>query len=108
MKKKKSGPNLIGIVNDWLDKNRPFLYVDDHGSIGLRAEIGLQSKAFGTLWFGSIGSNYAEFVNPNRYAELTDIMIEIDAADPKFFEKLSEHLPSEMKKEWLDELPPKL
>lgn len=101
-KKKKKSPNLIDVVNDWLKANRPFMYVDDNGSIGLRAEEGMQSKAYGVLWFGSIGNSHAEFLNPNRFAEAADTMIEVDAADPDFFKKLAEHLPAKPSKEWLE------
>lgn len=100
-KKKKMKPDLIDVVNDWLKINRPFLYVDDHGSIGLLAEEGMQSKAFGTLWFGSIGNSHAEFLNPDRFATGSDTMIEVQAADPDFFKKLAEHLPAKPDKDWL-------
>lgn len=94
MAKKKSRWNadLIDIVNEWLKKNKPHLYVNKTGAIGLVSEKGMQSQAFGTVYYGGVGDTYVEFINPDRYAELTDFTITIDAADPEFFEKLAKYL----------------
>jgi hypothetical protein len=96
MKKKKKCWNveLINIVNEWLKKNRPDLYVDKTGAIGLVSEKGMQSQAFGTVYYGGVGDTYVEFLNPFNSSErnrgLTTTVI--NAADPEFFEKLAKHL----------------
>lgn len=95
--KKKKKPNLTDIVNEWFKKNRPLLYVDETGNIGLLEEKGMISKAFGILTYGYVYKNDVQLFNPNRNlgTPMTDMFIEIKAADPKFFEKLAEFLPKE-------------
>jgi hypothetical protein len=93
MKKKK--PDLKDIVNDWLKKNRPKMYVEEGGSIGLVEEKGMQSKMFGVLTYGYVYKNDVSLFNPDRKVNspIEDMFIEIKAADPKFFEKLAKLLP---------------
>lgn len=88
-------PDLKTVVNDWLKKNRPLLYVDDHGNIGLLEEKGKQSKMFGSLVYGWVHSSDVRFLNPARFSGFRDL-IQINAADPKFFEKLAKHLPPKL------------
>lgn len=93
MAKKRWNSELIDIVNKWLKKNKPHLYVDNSGAIGLVSEKGMKSQAFGTVYYGGVGDKYVEFINPHdgtRNRALATTVIE--AADPKFFEKLNKWL----------------
>jgi hypothetical protein len=94
MAKKK--PNLKVLVNDWLKTNRPLLYVEDNGSIGLLEEKGMQSKAFGVLTYGYVYYEDVQLFNPGRNpgSPIEEMFIEIKAADPEFFEKLNKYLPN--------------
>lgn len=91
---KKKNPTLRRLINDWLKKNKPHLYVDDTGSIGLLEEKGMQSKAFGVVTYGYVHKDDVQLFNPARNigTSIEFMFIYLKAADPKFFEKLAEYL----------------
>jgi hypothetical protein len=91
---KKKSPDLKRLVNDWLKKNRPELFVDSHGNIGLLEEKGMQSQAFGMTVYGYVYKDDVQLFNPDRTLGTTieHMFIKIKAADPEFFEKLAEYL----------------